>query len=247
VKKLSAIVLAAGEGTRLNQGQPSKKPKVLYEVNEKPMICYALEILEAMGIRDIVVVVGYLGEQVEKVVGDKVKYARQEKATGTGEAVRIGLEKIDSEAEHVLVLYGADIYRKNIIEQLVAKHSLSGSVVSFLTAEREDPTGLGRIIRDEEGKVVAIVEEKLATEEQKHIREVNDGAYLFEKNWLNRAIKDLQLTKANEFFLTDLIELAVREELPLLAEKMVGMGWFGVDTPEQVVLTSEFIKKQWEK
>lgn len=247
MKNLSAIILAAGEGTRLNEGQPSKKPKVLYEVNEKPMIFYALEVLKEIGVRDIVLVIGHMGEQVQEVVGKKVKYAYQEKASGTGEAVRIGLEKVDPSAEHILVLYGADIYRKNVVEKLISKHLLSGSKVSFLTAERENPTGLGRIIRNEQGDVIAIVEEKLANEEQKRITEVNDGGYIFEKNWLKGAIKDLQLTKVNEYFLTDMIELAVRDGLKVEAEKMEGLVWFGVDTPEQIRLTGELIKKEWNK
>ncbi|OGY28897.1 MAG: hypothetical protein A3F35_02105 [Candidatus Woykebacteria bacterium RIFCSPHIGHO2_12_FULL_45_10] len=245
MKNISAIILAAGEGTRLNRGQPSPKPKVLYEVAGKPMIRYCLDILQELAVEEVVIVVGYLAEEVKKIAGAKFKYASQEKASGTGEAVRLGLEKIKPGSEHILVLYGADIYQESVVEEIISSHLLESSVVSFLTAEREDPTGLGRIVRDERGQVKAIVEERLASEAQKRITEVNDGCYLFRRDWLERSIKKLRLTKANEYFLTDLIELAMRENLQVNAHKMGIPGWFGVDTPEQLRLTDAFVKEMW--
>jgi len=246
MKNTSAIVLAAGKGTRLNQGQPSEKPKVLYEVAGKPMIDYSIDLLAELGVADVVVVVGHLGEQIEKHLGKNLKYVHQPQTTGTGEAVRLGLENIDKEAEEILVLYGADIYHRSVIENLLGQHRLSGSTVSFLTKDLENSSGYGRIVRDEKGNLLSIVEEKVATQAQKKIREVNDGAYLFKRGWLSEAIKKLKLTKVNEYFLTDLVEQAVLEEQKVLALKMDFPGWFGVDTPEQILSSGKQIEK-WHK
>ncbi|MDP2671574.1 MAG: sugar phosphate nucleotidyltransferase [bacterium] len=247
MKGTAAIILAAGEGTRLNSGQPSPKPKALYEVAGKPMIHYSLEVVKKLGIEDTVIVIGHLGEQIKEALGDNYKYALQPQATGTGEAVRLGLERVNEKSEKVLVLYGADVYQKSILEVLLAQHLLEKPTISFLTAETENPTGLGRIVRDDQGNLEAIVEEKVATEEQKRIKEVNDGCYLFDRVWLEKSIKNLKLTKANEYFLTDLVELAVAEEAKIVTHKIDTQGWFGVDTPEQLSLTSEFIEKHWSK
>jgi bifunctional UDP-N-acetylglucosamine pyrophosphorylase/glucosamine-1-phosphate N-acetyltransferase len=243
--KISAIILAAGEGTRLNSGKPSTKAKVLYEVAGKPMLFYSLDILEKIGVNDIVIVVGHLQDQIRSVVNKKIKFAVQEKAIGTADAVRVGLKEVDRSSDYVLVLYGADIYRQELIENLINKNQQA--VMSFLTANRENPTGLGRIVRDKAGNVKAIVEEKVATEEEKQIKEVNDGGYLFKRDWLVASIEKLQLTKANEYFLTDLVELAVSEGLEVKAQKIEGEDWFGVDTPEQIEKTTQFVEKNWKK
>lgn len=243
--EIGAIILAAGEGTRLNEGNPSPKPKVLYEVAGKPMLSYSLDILKALGIVDVVIVVGYLGEQVKKFAGNNYHYAIQEKAVGTGDAVRVGLEKLGPRVKKVLVLYGADIYQKAVIEKLISLHNQEKTVLGFLTAQREDPVGLGRIVRDNEGNLVAIVEEKLASAEQKLITEVNDGGYIFDRLWLETAIKQLQLTSAAEYFLTDLAELAVKQNEKITIYKIEGEGWFGVDTQEQIERTSQKIKEEW--
>lgn len=246
MNQVSAIILAAGEGTRLNEGNPSPKPKVLFEVAEKPMLFYSLEVLRLLDVKDIVIVVGYLAEQVKVAAGSGYKYAYQEKAVGTGDAVKIGLEQIDEKASEVLVLYGADVYKKEIVDTLIELHQTSNSVISFLTALRADPTGYGRIVRNQKGSLEAIVEQKLATEEQKEITEVNDGGYIFKKVWLEKAIEKLQLTGANEYFLTDLVELAIQEGEKVEIYKIEGEGWYGVDTPEQIERTSQKIKETWE-
>ena len=176
-KEIAAIVLAGGKGTRMN----SAKPKVLHEIAGQPMISYSLDVLRGLGLKKIVIVVGYGAEEVKSFLGEVYDYALQEEQLGTGHAVAWGLKEVSSEFSHVLVVYGDDsgFYKKETLKSLVDQHLAGQATLSFITLEKINPAGLGRIVRDSDGKVIGIVEEKMATEDQKKITEVNDGCYIF--------------------------------------------------------------------
>lgn len=235
MKEVAAIILAGGEGTRLNKGKPSHNPKVLFEVGGKPLILYSLETLKKIGIVEIVVVIGYKGEVVRKFIGEQCKFALQEKPLGTGDATLSGLGKVSAGVENVMVIYGADIYSEKTLRDVLEIHSREKPVVTFVTKILEDPAGFGRIIRNEKGRVSAIVEEKVATGPQKKIKEVNDGCYIFKKDWLSKYIKSLPLSKVKEYFLTDLVEIAIQNgsKVSTFAIKDSN-GWIGVDSPGDI-------------
>jgi bifunctional UDP-N-acetylglucosamine pyrophosphorylase/glucosamine-1-phosphate N-acetyltransferase len=243
MKSLGAVILAAGAGTRLNEGKPSPKPKVLYEVLGKPLILYSLEVLRKVGVEDVILVVGQLGDQVKEVVGGEYKYALQKDPLGTGNATLKGIDKLSDKVDTVMVIYGADIYSEEILRGAINNHLEERPPVTFVTKIIDDPTGYGRIIRDESGKVIAIVEEKVATDKQKQINEVNDGCFIFERKWLEDNINSLALSKANEYFLTDLVEIAMKSRFKVATYTITNpFDWIGVDSPEDIKYAERILR-----
>src|SRR3990172_1957369 len=172
MKNIAAIILAAGKGTRLAGGAPSPRAKVLYEIGGKPLILHTLKLLKKVGIEEIILVVGHKAEEVKTVASKAYKFAFQDKRLGTGHAAKLGLAQVSSKAETVMVLNGDDsaFYKEETLKKVVEKHFSEANTITFITLEPIDPTGLGRIIR-ENGQVVEIVEEKDATRQQKKIKE----------------------------------------------------------------------------
>lgn len=235
MNNFGVVILAAGTGTRLNKGRPSPKPKVLYEVLGKPLLLYSLEVLKKMGIEDITLVVGRQGDQVKKVIGGEYKFALQKDPLGTGDATMQGIGKLSDTVDEVMVIYGADIYSEEVLKGTIRNHQEKRTPVTFVTKIMDDPTGYGRIIRDESGQVRAIVEEKVATDKQKQINEVNDGCFIFKKRWLEENINSLSLSKVKEYFLTDLVEIAIKSGLKVATYTIKNpLDWIGVDSPEDI-------------
>ncbi|MCH7541314.1 NTP transferase domain-containing protein [Patescibacteria group bacterium] len=236
MKNLAAIVLAAGKGTRLASGAPSPKPKVMYEIGGKPMVLYTLDILRKLGLEEIVIVVGHKASDVVKTVGEGFKFATQEKRLGTAHAVSIGLQKVSGDKTEVIVLNGDDsaFYKVETIKKVLNKHIGKGNTITFVSLQTKDPKGLGRVIR-KGGRVVSIVEDKVATKEQKKIREINDGVYVFKKEWLKNNLPTIKKSPVGEYYLVDLISLAVSQEKNVDAFKLSDSSeWFGVNTPEEL-------------
>lgn len=231
---IAAIVLAAGKGKRMKSKAFNK---VVLNLGKKPMILYAIELLEAVQIKPIIVVVGFAKDSVMSVLGNRVIFAEQEKRLGTAHATWCGLKKLNSKISDVLVLNGDDsaFYTENLIEKLTKTHLASGVALTFLTIVLDDPLGLGRIIRDKNGKVLAIVEEKDATEEEKKIKEINPACYLFKRSFLTKYLKKVKKSKVTgEYYLVDLIGLAVSHKEKVEAVKMKEIPWRGVNTEEEL-------------
>lgn len=232
---ISAVVLAAGMGTRFNQGQPSKVAKVLYPLAGKPMIMHTLNWVKKVA-DEIVLVVQHQKEAVMQQVGGDVQYVDQGEPLGTGHAVLRGLEKISPQAEQVLVVNGDDsaFYNEEVVGNLIQQHKNSRAVLTFITLEKQDPSGLGRILRNENGELLGIIEEREATQQQKNIKEVNDGVYLFGRKWLQENLKNLRTNNQGERYLTDLVLIALNKaelvDTFLVSERY----WHGVNTPEQL-------------
>lgn len=246
MKNIATIVLAAGKGTRLSGGSPSPKPKVLYEIGGKSIILHTLEKLRKIGFGEIVVVVGHKAEDVKNVVGEGFIFAHQEKRLGTGHAAKIGLSYASKEAENILVLNGDDsaFYKLGTIKKVVEQHLSQQNTITFVTLVPDDPTGLGRILRKKE-KVVGIVEEKAATWQQKRIREVNDGLYLFRRDWLEKYLPTIKRSAVGEYYLVDLISLAVNQREKVEAYKLSDpTEWKGINTPEELAAADTLMKQR---
>jgi len=248
LRSINAFILAAGKGTRLNNGQPSPKPKVLYEINGRPMILYTLNTLEKIGFKKPIIIVGYKSELIKKTLKNKkLIFVLQEKQLGTGHAI-LCAKKYLKNYKDILVLGGDDsaFYHPSTIKRLIKKHLQEKAVITFLTIEHPNPEGLGRIIRDERGKIVAIVEEKEANLVQKKIKEINAGCYCFQTKWLLNNLTKIKLhPQSGEYYITDLIKLAIEN-----GEKVIGLKinnhqeWVGVNTPEQLKLANELMRKR---
>lgn len=231
---IAAVVLAAGKGKRMKSKIFNK---VVLNLGEKPMILYTIELLEKLQIKPIVVVVGFAKNSVMSILGNRVIFAEQRKRLGTAHATECGLKKLNSKIADILVLNGDDsaFYTENLIEKLLETHLTSGAALTFLTITLEDPSGLGRIIRGKNGEVLAVVEEKDATEEQKKIKEVNPACYLLKKNFLKKYLKKVKKSKiTGEYYLVDLVGLAVSNKEKVEAVKMKGIPWRGVNTEEEL-------------
>ena len=200
-----AIVMAAGKGTRMK----SKNSKLVQKIYGKEIVKRAVENAEKAGVKDIVAVVGYKKEEVMKVLGDNIKYAFQDETLGTGHAVMQAKEYLKGKKGKVLVLNGdVPLIRPETLNKLIEKSIENKEYATLLTAIYDDPTGYGRIVRDEGGNIEGIVEEKDTTEEQKKITEINAGIYCFDIEALLEALEKITPNnKQGEYYITDVIQI----------------------------------------
>ncbi len=208
MSKLKAVILAAGKGTRMK----SDLPKVLHEINGKPMVEYVIEAARAAGAEEICLVVGHKAELVKKRVGDGVTYVLQEQQLGTGHAVKCAMDFIGTEGDTMILCGDTPIITGKTLDELIAYHRLYDLKVTVLSTILEDATGYGRIVRDAEGNFLRIVEQKDATPEEQAIREINSGMYVFQSAALSDSLTKLKNDNAQkEYYLTDTIEIINRE------------------------------------
>ncbi len=207
----AALILAAGKGTRMK----SNLVKVLHELLGKPMLGWPLEAAREAGAKRIVIVAGHQADQLQKQFqeSEEIKIALQEEQLGTGHAVSCALSCLDDLAGSVLILCGdTPLLTGETLGRLAAEHAASTAAVTVLTARIEKPYGYGRIVRDSEGHVRRIVEQKDATIEEQAINEVNSGIYCMNIDFLKAHIGRLGSENAqNEYYLTDLVGIAVAE------------------------------------
>lgn len=211
---LAGVILAAGKGKRLN----SDISKAGHHVGGEPMIYHVLRVAEAVGASPIVVVVGHNGDQIEELLAGKpVTIVWQDELLGTGDAVRRALPVLAREegVGQVLVLAGdTPLLRASTVERLVVSHYERKPAATVLTCEVENPTGYGRVKRDHDGFVEAIVEEVDATEEEKAIREINAGVYVFDVDLLKEGLDHLDNRNAQrEYYLPKVLEYFIRKGL----------------------------------
>lgn len=204
----AVVVLAAGGGTRMK----SSTPKVLHEIAGKAMLSHAVSAAAALAPEHLVVVVGHEREKVTDHLSRlpmTLSTAVQGEQRGTGHAVACGLAELPELSGEVVVTYGdVPMLTGTTLRQIVAVHRARHQAVTVLTADVEDPTGYGRIIRDGE-KVVGIVEEKDATDQQREITEINSGIYVFEADVLREGLAQLGTDNAQgEQYLTDVLKFA---------------------------------------
>ena len=212
-----AVVLAAGQGTRME----STLPKVLVEVAGRPMIEYVLDAIDRAGIDRTIVVVGYQAELVEQTLKDRknVEFALQAERLGTGHAVMSARPNFEGHSGPIVVLTGdAPMTRSESIAALVDDYKTHRPACVLGTAHKENPYGLGRIVRDSSDQFVGIVEEKDATDEQRAITEVNMSYYVFDGERLPGVLTDLRAdNKQGEYYITDCPGLFVKRGLTVRA------------------------------
>ncbi|HMA37791.1 MAG TPA: bifunctional UDP-N-acetylglucosamine diphosphorylase/glucosamine-1-phosphate N-acetyltransferase GlmU [Chloroflexia bacterium] len=208
---LVAVVLAAGMGTRMR----STLPKVLHQIAGVPLVGHVLRALAPLAPARTVLVIGHGGAQVQATVGPDYTYVTQAPQLGTGHAVLQARPAVEGQAQTVLVLYGdTPLLRAPTLQDLVTHHATQpGTRVTILTCHTPDPSGYGRVLRDSQGRVTGIVEERVATPDQRAITETNSGIYCFDSAWLWPRLAALPLHPGTgEYFLTDMIGLAIAED-----------------------------------
>jgi len=207
------LILAAGLGKRMH----SDKAKVLHEVGGRPMVTIVTETATRIAKRRVVVVVGYQADEVRQTVSESVaapvRFALQVQQLGTGHAVSCALPLIDEAVEDVVILYGdVPLLRPQTIRSLLADHGSAGRDLTVLAAELMDPTGYGRILTGDGGRLLGIVEETDASEAQKRIRLINTGIYCVKHRFLAEALPLLSAENAQgEYYLTDIVAIGHRQ------------------------------------
>ena len=213
--KVTAVLLAAGQGTRMK----SALPKVLHPLCGKPMLWHVLEALKSAATEKPVVVVGHGADDVRQYLGDSADCVLQEPQLGTGHAAMQAESLLKGKTDFVIVTYAdMPLLRGETFQRLVETQRLNSGPFSLLTVSADDPRGFGRIVRKADGTVEAIVEEYVATPEQQKIKELNVGAYCFKADWLWDALHRIEKNpKKGEYYLTDIVEIAVKDNLPVQA------------------------------
>ncbi len=203
---LEVIILAAGLGKRMK----SSMIKVLHRAAGRPLIDYVVDLAAQISDRPPVMVVGHQRELVQEHVGHRARYAVQEQQLGTGHAVLEAIEFLgDIKRRKVLILSGdVPLTRPETLKRLLDEHQRSGNALTLMSMNLDDPALYGRIVRDAKGAVEKIVEAKDANEQQRQIREVNAGIYLFDGQHLSENLRRLSTNNAQgEYYLTDLISM----------------------------------------
>lgn len=201
--KRMAIVLAAGQGKRMK----SKLYKVLHPVCGKPMVGHVLDAVESVDCERTVVIVGHGAEAVQQFLGNRAEYALQAEQLGTGHAVKQAKALLDGEEGTTLVICGdTPLVTPETLAKLMELHNRAQASATILTAELNDPTGYGRVIRAEDGSVLKIVEQKDCTTEEQLVKEINTGTYCFDNAKLFAALEQIRNDNAQqEYYLTDVI------------------------------------------
>jgi len=245
LKDIATIILAAGKGTRMN----SDLVKVLHPILGLPMLSYPIDLsLNKICAQKTIVVVGYQADRVKEMFKDpRIIFAYQEEQLGTAHAVLRALPYLSDFSGTVLILCGdVPLIKKETILSFIETFQDNESAVSVLTAVLEDPSGYGRIIRNSEGWLEKIVEEKDAQEDERLIREVNTGIFCLSSSFLREGISMIGRDNAQkEYYLTDLVQVARKMRLRCSAH-MIGdpKEAMGINTRIDLALANEILRKE---
>ena len=207
---LLAVILAAGKGTRMK----STLPKVLHNIGGKPMVQQVMNAADLAGAKRKIVVVGFGAESVETALGNQAEYVVQQEQLGTGHAVMQASEILKDFEGTVMVLCGdTPLLQGQTLAKLFAEHQAAKASATVLTACMPDPTGYGRVIRNEDGQVLKIVEQKDAASGELAVNEVNTGIYCFERKALFEALNSINCNNMQgEYYLTDVIGILAKSQ-----------------------------------
>lgn len=206
-REISALVLAAGKGTRMK----SNKAKVLHEVFFAPMIHHVIDALQPLALTETIVVVGHQRQQVEETLQETdVLFAHQQEQLGTGHAVLAAQEMLAGTEGALLILCGdTPLISTETLREMMEHHAAKSAKLTVMTTELDAPTNYGRIVTDSSGNILAIVEQKDATPEQLRLNEINAGIYCIDIDFLYEALPKVDTNnQQGEFYLTDIVGLA---------------------------------------
>jgi bifunctional UDP-N-acetylglucosamine pyrophosphorylase/glucosamine-1-phosphate N-acetyltransferase len=214
MSRLAIVILAAGQGTRVK----SRRSKLLLELAGRPLVSYPLRLAESLAPAHLVLVLGHLAGQVQEVLGPGYTCVLQEPQLGTGHAVQQAQAALEGQCDEVLVLYGdTPLLRCETLEEMARQHRAAGAVLTLLSGLVANPQGYGRVVRDQAGRVRAVVEHVDCTTEQLAIQEINSGIFFFQASWLWQHLPRIPRSPKGEYYLPDLIAQAVGEGQPVLA------------------------------
>ncbi len=226
---IASITLAAGHGTRMR----STLPKVLHPILGKPLVLHALSALEKLTDLPPVVVLGHGAEDVQAAIQEgmkgEVQFAIQEPQLGTGHAVMCARELLQGKADQIVITFAdMPLLTQKSLENIIKLREETQSIMTITTVMSEEPRGFGRVIRAEDGSVLAIVEEVDCTPEQLLVREKNTSAYCIDAQWLWQSLANIKPSAKGEYYITDLVAMAVAEgkrvSAYVLEDRTEGLG-----------------------
>ena len=208
-----AVILAAGKGTRMQ----SKLYKVLHKVCDRTMVELVLDSLSDLEMQEVITVVGHGAERVKEVLGDRTKFVLQAEQLGTAHAVKVAKDELKDKEGTTIVMYGdTPLIRSETINNMLDHHEKMNAKATVLTAIADNPFAYGRIIRDVNGNLVKIVEEKDATEQERKIKEINSGIYCFDNKLLFEMLEKVKNdNNQGEYYLPDVLGL-IREKKEII-------------------------------
>jgi len=240
-KDLNVVIMAAGKGTRMK----SKLPKVLHKVAGEPMLSHVINSAKQLEPNKIITIIGYESNQIIDYYGDSLNvcWTEQKEQLGTGHAVMQVVPELTDYKGDILILSGdVPLLSIKTMKNFIDLHRESNAKATILTTILENPFGYGRIIKNKDGNVVKIVEEKDSSPEEKLVQEINSGTYCFDWESLSKYIKELKPSNAQkEYYLTDVIKLFVDNELSVKS--------YQVDNPDEVLgindrITLSYVSKK---
>jgi bifunctional UDP-N-acetylglucosamine pyrophosphorylase/glucosamine-1-phosphate N-acetyltransferase len=240
----SGLVLAAGLGTRMK----SSRAKVLHEVLFRPMILHVMDTVKTLGLDQTYVVVGHQREKVAELVGRyPAKCIIQEDQLGTGHAVLSAEKELHSFGGTVLILSGdVPLIRPETLQAMLAAHAQNKPVLTLMTTTMDNPSGYGRIMRNSQGRLLGIVEEKDTTNEQKKIKEINAGIYCAEADFLFDALKKVTTdNKQGEMYLTDIVKISIDAGLQVdIFSGAISEEVLGINSRNELAEANKYLQHQ---
>ena len=219
-----AIILAAGKGTRMK----SKYPKVVHKVCGKEMVNHIIDVSKKSGVKDVVTILGHESEVVKSILPEDTMIAMQTEQLGTGHAVKMAKEYINDEDTIVILCGDTPLIKEETLKRLFDYHIENEYTATVLTTKVDNPTGYGRVIRDENGDLLKIVEQKDGNTEELAVNEINSGIYCFKGQMLRESLDLLDNNNAQgEYYLTDTIKI--------LRDKGFKVGAFNGSTIEELM------------
>lgn len=240
---IKAVILAAGKGTRMK----SDLPKVIHKALGKEMVKYSIEAAKQAGAAEICLVVGHKAELVKEVVGNNYAYVLQEQQLGTGHAVKCAIDFIGHDGSTLILCGDTPLITGATLKKLVETHMKEDNAVTVLSTIVDDSTGYGRIVRDDNGQFVKIVEQKDANEEELNIKEINSGMYIFESSALKNSLNLLNNDNAQgEYYLTDTLEIIKNEGFGRVSAMVIGDSdeIKGVNSPDQLKEAEDILSRR---
>ncbi len=225
----------------------SELPKVLHRLRGKPLISHVIENIKLAGISDVIVVIGYGGERVIEAVGDSVEFVWQREQLGTGHAVVQAESRLNDFKGDLLVACGdVPLISSSTFSSLIESARGEDVGASVLAMYLDNPTGYGRVIKDESGNLIRIVEESDSTSEEKGIREVNTGTYVFDRDLLFTGLSTVRNdNRQGEYYLPDVLQYIIASgytvNTVLLEDSIEGSG---VNSPEELKRLEDYLKSK---
>jgi bifunctional UDP-N-acetylglucosamine pyrophosphorylase/glucosamine-1-phosphate N-acetyltransferase len=239
-----AVVLAAGKGVRMK----SDLPKVLHKLAGKPMVEYVVNTAKKLGVERIILVVGYKWEQAQESLKHlNAEFVVQKEQLGTGHAVMQTKNLLSDFEGDVLILCGdVPLLQADTLKKLLEEHREKKVVATVLTAVFDDPTGYGRIVRDENGLVEKIVEDKDASADQREIKEINTGTFCFDRASLFSVLEKVSNdNEQGEYYLTDTLKLLLDQKRPVWAAVASDPSeTIGINSAEELQEAEEILNRR---